>query len=67
MPTVNQLKARDRWERNVKIAFEHEKLVRNNFKMYQKNATQTLERYERWLEKYPEIQPSINLELFKSN
>ena len=65
MPSLNQLKARDRWENDIKTAYYQAKLMKDNFHIYQNNTTQLVQRYEKWL-KSREMEPSINLNLYKS-
>lgn len=64
MPSVRLLKARDRWENEISIAAEQEKLMLKNFHMYKNNTKNLVSRYKAWL-KSREMESNINLDLYK--
>lgn len=65
MPTINLLKRRDKWDRDLRIAKEQKNLQERNFHIFRDNLKEVVKRYERWLENHPDVKPEINLDAFK--
>ena len=63
MPSIRLLKARDRWENEVKIAFEQKKMQERIYRKYDQSCIDIVARYKRWL-KERDIEPQINLNLY---
>jgi hypothetical protein len=63
MPSIRLLKARDRFENNVKIAYAQEEIQKKLYHKYRKDAWRTLNRYKQWL-KEKDIESSLNLDNF---
>lgn len=66
MPSsIQQLKRRDHKEAQVRVAIEHQRLMRKNMHMYKKIALQEITKYKMWC-KDRDVEPTLNfVELYK--
>lgn len=54
------LKKQEVWESKIRIAAEHERLIKNNFNLFHSDTQKVIERYKRWLDRN-KMEPVINL------
>ena len=59
--TIQTLKLRDRKENEVRLAVEHQRLMRQNCHIYQSTANQTIKRFEQWC-KHRNVETTLNIE-----
>jgi hypothetical protein len=49
MCSLNTMKKRDRWEKQVRIAYAQLESMKANCRIYENESTRIIERYEKWL------------------
>lgn len=64
MVSIRLQKQRERWENQITIAAEHEKLMKKNFQRYVDQREDIIKRYKKWLETR-KVEPCINLDHYK--
>jgi hypothetical protein len=58
-------KTRERREDELRVAIEHQRLMKKNFHIYKNSATKIAKRYEEWCKTH-KTEPTINMnEIYK--
>ena len=60
MPKLVLLKKQEAWENKVRIAAEHERLIKANFNLFHTDTQNVIRRYKQWLERN-KMESVINL------
>jgi len=64
MPTQLELKRRDNWEQQLKVALINIQSLRQNFHIYDKNLKGLCQRYRNWLERVG-LEPQVNMKIYE--